>query len=44
MSPSIYDRVKSVFVNAYPRFRLNRWEFVREHWRSPPGQLSFNFD
>lgn len=32
--------LKSVLVNAYPRFRLGRWESVCKHWRSPPGQLS----
>lgn len=31
--------LKSVFVRAYPRFRLGRWEDVCQHWRSHPGQL-----
>lgn len=34
-----FRRVKSVFVRAYPRFRLGQWEHVRQHWRSHPGQL-----
>lgn len=32
-------KVKSVYVHAYPRFRLGRWEHVCAHWRSHPGQL-----
>ena len=28
--------LKSVFVRAYPRFRLGRWEDVCQHWRSSP--------
>ncbi len=35
-----YPNVKSVFVNAYVRFRFGRFEHVRQHWRSHPGQLS----
>jgi hypothetical protein len=35
-----YARVKSVFVNAYTRIRLGRREWVSQHWRSHPGQLS----
>jgi|GEM_PF-602492 len=31
---------KSVFVNAYTRFRLGQWEDVCAHWRSHPGQLT----
>lgn len=31
---------KTVFVNAYTRFRLGQWEDVREHWRSPPDQMT----
>lgn len=35
---------KSVHVIAYCRFRLGRWEFVREHCRSRPNQqLKFEF-
>jgi hypothetical protein len=34
-----YHRLKSVFVNAYTRFRLGRLECVRQHWRSSPDQL-----
>nr|DAZ42599.1 MAG TPA: hypothetical protein [Caudoviricetes sp.] len=26
-----------VHVNAYKRFRLNRWECVCEHWRKLPN-------
>jgi hypothetical protein len=26
-------------VIAYRRFRLGKWESVRQHWRSHPGQL-----
>jgi hypothetical protein len=44
MPPNLYKKVKSVFVHAYPRFRLGKWENVCQHWRSAPGQLSFNFD
>jgi len=33
-------RVKTVFVRAYDRFRLGKWEAVGQHWRSHPGQLS----
>ncbi len=29
--------IKSVFVNAYIRFRLGRLEYVCEHWRSTPS-------
>lgn len=32
-----------VRVRAYARFRFRRWERVRAHWRSWPGQLSFAF-
>ena len=37
------EKKKSVHVNAYPRFRLGKWESVCQHWRSLPGQLSFDF-
>ncbi|QXI53868.1 hypothetical protein [Pseudomonas alvandae] len=37
------NRVKSVYVRRYPRFRFGRWENVTDHFRSPPGQLSFDF-
>jgi hypothetical protein len=33
-----YSKIKDVHVDAYPRYRLGRWEHVREHWRSHPGQ------
>jgi hypothetical protein len=29
--------MKVVFVHAYHRFRLGRWEFVCAHWRSLPA-------
>ncbi len=32
-----------VHVRSYVRFRLGRLENVREHTRSWPNQLSFNF-
>lgn len=35
-----YRKLKSVFVHAYPRYRLGRWESVCQHWRSNPDQLS----
>lgn len=38
-----YRRLKGVFVNAYDRFRLGRWEHVCQHYRSHPGQMSFDF-
>jgi hypothetical protein len=34
---------KSVHVRAYQRTRFGRLEHVCEHWRSWPGQLSFDF-
>jgi len=34
------SKVKSVYVCAYPRFRFGRWESVRQHWRSHPGQMT----
>lgn len=38
------QRLRSVHVNPYARFRFGRWEDVCEHWRSPPGtQLAFEF-
>jgi len=36
-------REKAVHVRAYRRVRFGRPEQVREHWRSWPGQLSFDF-
>lgn len=30
---------KAVHVNGYMRYRLGRWEFVREHCRSYPGYV-----
>lgn len=32
-----------VFVRHYMRFRLQRWEHVRQHYRSYPNQLTFGF-
>jgi hypothetical protein len=29
---------KSVFVRAYRRFRLGRWEHVVQHYRSLPSR------
>lgn len=34
-----FTRRKSVFVCAYTRIRLGAREFVRQHWRSYPGQM-----
>jgi hypothetical protein len=34
-----YQKLKSVFVSAYTRFRLGRLEYVCQHWRSHPDQL-----
>jgi len=34
---------KAVHVCAYTRTRFGRLEYVREHWRSWPGQLAFDF-
>jgi hypothetical protein len=36
-----YSTVKpqTVFVHDYMRFRFMRWEYVRQHYRSPPGQM-----
>ncbi len=42
-SPAAPSRAKTVYVRRYPRFRFGRWEDVTDHFRSPPGQLSFNF-
>lgn len=36
-------RPKAVHVRAYERVRFGRLEHVREHYRSWPGQLSFDF-
>jgi hypothetical protein len=36
-------RPKSVFVNAYIRWRFGKLEHVCSHYRSLPGQLSFGF-
>lgn len=38
-----FNKIKTVFVNEYPRFRFGRWEHVCQHWRSHPGQMSFPF-
>jgi hypothetical protein len=38
-----YSKIKSVFVTAYRRFRLGKWEDVCQHWRSHPGQFDFGF-
>lgn len=39
-----YTRLKTVFVRRYTRRRFGRWEWVTQHWRSHPGQMSFGFD
>lgn len=36
-------RTKTVFVHSYPRFRFGRFEIVCSHYRSHPGQLTFDF-
>lgn len=38
-----YRRLRSVFVRAYKRVRFGRREDVCQHYRSHPGQLSFDF-
>ncbi len=38
-----YSKIKSVFVNAYRRFRFGKWEDVCQHWRSHPDQMDFGF-
>ena len=35
-----FQRIKTVFVRAYPLYRFGRWESVCNHWRSHPGQMS----
>ncbi len=37
------SKAKSVFVNAYVRWRFGRIEHVCAHYRSWPGQLDFGF-
>ena len=44
MPKRICAGVKTVFVRNYTRIRFGHLEFVCSHWRSAPGQLSFNFD
>jgi hypothetical protein len=34
---------KSVFVNAYTRWRFGKLEHICAHYRSWPDQLSFDF-
>jgi hypothetical protein len=43
MAPSLSERAM-VFVRAYTRIRFGALENVCQHFRSYPGQLSFNFD
>ncbi|MBR8317598.1 hypothetical protein KDW94_01190 [Burkholderia cenocepacia] len=38
------EQAKTVFVRNYTRIRFGNLEHVCSHWRSAPGQLSFNFD
>ena len=33
---SFYSVKTPVYVRAYLRFRLNKWEFVRAYWRALP--------
>lgn len=40
---AFFQKAKGVFVRAYIRIRRGRIEHVCQHWRSYPGQLSFNF-
>lgn len=44
MPINFLSRAKTVFVHRYVRFRFGRLEHVRQHWRSPPSQLAFNFN
>lgn len=39
-----HEQAKTVFVRNYTRIRFGHLEHVCAHWRSAPGQLSFNFD
>lgn len=39
-----HEQAKTVFVRNYTRIRFGNLEHVCSHWRSAPGQLSFNFD
>lgn len=34
---------KTVFVHAYWRFRLGKWEYVRAHWCRPPRRRRKNY-
>lgn len=43
MTPTFYRKAKTVFVRAYTRIRFGALENVCQHWRSAPGQLSFDF-
>ena len=40
----LYNKTRGVFVHAYQRWRLGKREFVRQHWRSWPGQLTLGFE
>ena len=31
------NRLKSVYVSPYHRFRKGQWESVCQHWRTHPG-------
>ncbi|MBB5542135.1 hypothetical protein BX589_106196 [Paraburkholderia fungorum] len=44
MPTRAFTRAKTVFVRNYTRVRFGNLESVCSHWRSAPGQLSFNFD
>lgn len=38
-----FFKCKTVHVRAYVRFRFGKLEDVCSHWRSHPGQMSFEF-
>jgi len=40
MHAVLYAKAKNVFVRAYTRIRFGKLEYVCQHWRSHPGQLS----
>jgi hypothetical protein len=44
MPKRAYARAQTVFVRNYIRIRFGNLEHVCAHWRSAPGQMSFNFD
>ena len=40
---TVMAKPKAVYVHAYGLTRFGRREHVCAHWRSHPGQLSFDF-